>query len=437
MRLLVGLVLSVSLVIGSTVFAADAATENAAKKDAPAAEVKTEKPAEAKPAPAAEVKAEKAVEVKAAPAAEVKVVKPVDPEAVVVTINGTVIKEKDIAGETNKRLEAQAKRMPQGMEINDMMRNQVRMGIVDMKVEQALIEQKLAAKKITVADEQVTKEIEKIAAQQNLKMEDVPAEIAKFGMTMDDLKSQIRMKVQMDLLIASEMKDGEVKDEDVKKFYDDNPQYFEKPEQARVAHILVMTQGKSDEEKTAAKTKIEGLLKRAKAGEDFAALAKEFSEDPGSKDKGGEYTFPRGQMVPAFETAAFTLKDGEISDVVETEYGFHIIKKFEQLKAEKTPLEEVKDKIKQHLTQQKNSQFWETYSKAMHDEAKIEYSESEKKLREENARPPMMPEMAPPAEAKPAPEAKAEAKPEAKPEVKPEVKAEVKPEVKPEAAPKN
>jgi len=399
--------LSVLLMAGSTVWAADTASEKAAPKEAPAAEVKAEKPAEA---PAVEVKAEKAA----------------DPEAVVVTINDTVIKEKDIADETNKRLEAQAKRMPPGMEINDMMRNQVRMGIVDMKVEQALITQKLAAKKIAVTDEMVTKEIEKIAAQQNLKMEDVPAEIAKFGMTMDDLKSQIRMKVQMNLLIASEMKDGEVKDEDVKKFYDDNPQYFEKPEQARVAHILIMTKDKSDEDKAAAKTKIEGLLKRAKAGEDFAALAKEFSEDPGSKDKGGEYTFPRGQMVPAFETAAFTLKDGEISDVVETEYGYHIIKKYEQLKAEKTPFEEVKDKIKQHLTQQKNSQFWEAYSKTMRDEAKIEYSDSEKKLREENARPPMMPQMAP--QEKPAAEtAKPEAKPEVKPQAKPEAKAEAKP----------
>jgi len=399
MKLLIVL-LSVSLMVGSTVWAAEAASEKAASKDVPAAEVKAEKAA--------------------------------DPEAVVVTVNGTVIKEKDIADETNKRLEAQAKRMPPGMEINDMMRNQVRMGIVDMKVEQALITQKLAAKKIAVTDEMVTKEIEKIAAQQNLKMEDVPAEIAKFGMTMDDLKGQIRMKVQMDLLIASEMKDGEVKDEDVKTFYDDNPQYFEKPEQVRAAHILIMTQDKSDEEEAAAKTKIEGLLKRAKAGEDFAALAKEFSEDPGSKDNGGEYTFPRGQMVPPFEEAAFTLKDGEISDVVETEYGYHIIKKYEQLKAEKTPFEEVKDKIKQHLTQQKNSQFWEAYSKAMHDEAKIEYSESESKLRQENARPPMMPKMAP--QEKPAAEA---AKPEAKPEVKSKVKDEAKSKAKDEAKSKD
>ena len=275
----------------------------------------------------------------------------------VVKINDQVIKEKDVAAEAAKRLAAQVKRMPPGMEINDWMRNQIRTSVVDMLVEKALVEQKLTAKKITVTDEQVMAEIAEIAKQQNLKMEDVPEEIAKFGMTMDDLRGQIRMKVQMDKLIEAEMKDKDVTDEDVKKFYEDNPQYFEKPEQARVAHILVLTQGKSDDEKAAAKTKIEDLLKKAKAGDDFAALAKEFSEDPGSKDQGGEYTFPRGQMVPAFEESAFTLKDGEISGVVETEYGYHIIKKYEHLKAEKTPFDDVKDRIKQHLTQQKRGQF--------------------------------------------------------------------------------
>lgn len=388
MKFLAGLILSIVLTITTI---------------AVAAEIKMQEPNDNAKTPAA------------TPAAPEKTV---DPEAVVVKVNDKVIKEKDITDETAKRLAAQVKRMPPGMEINDWMRNQVRTSVVDMKVEQILLEQTLESKKLTVADEEIMKKIEEIAVQQNLKMEDVPAEIAKFGMTMEDLKGQIRMSVQMDKLIDTEMKDKDVTDEDVKKFYDDNPQYFEKPEQVRAAHVLIMTQGKTDEEKAAAKTKIEGVLKRAKAGEDFAALAKEFSEDPGSKEKGGEYTFPRGQMVKAFEDSAFGMKDGEISDVVETEYGYHIIKKLEQLKAEKTPLDEVKERIKQHLTQQKRSQFWETYSKTMRDAAKIEYSEAETKLREENAKPPVMPGMAPQPQPEPKPETKPEPKPEAKPEQK-------------------
>lgn len=355
MRVLAGL-LSIVLAVGSLVFAAESTEE---KKE------------------------------------EVKVEKTVDIEAMVVKVNDQVIREKEIAAETEKRVAAQAKRMPPGMEINDWMRNQIRTSVVDMMVEKALLEQKLAAKKIDVGDEDVMKKIEEIAAEQNIKIEDVPAEIAKFGMTMDDLKGQIRMTVQRDKLIEAEMTDKDVKDEEVKKFYDDNPQFFERAEQVRVAHVLILTQGKNDEEKAAAKTKIEDILKKAKSGDDFAALAKEYSEDPGSKDKGGEYTFPRGQMVPAFEESAFTLKDNEISGVIETEYGYHILKKLEHIEARKEAFEDVKKQIHDYLDRQKRGQFWEAYSKTMHDEAKIEYSEAEKKLREDSEQPPMMPQMRP------------------------------------------
>lgn len=326
--------------------------------------------------------------------ATAEVIRTADPEAAVVTINGTVIKEKEVAAETAKQLVVQTRQMPPGMELNDWIRNQIRIAVVDMLVDKTLIEKKMTAQKITITEEQVIAEIENIAKQQNLAVEDIPAEIAKLGLTMDDLKGQIKMKVQMDTLIEKEMKDKDVKDEEVKAFYDDNPQYFDRPEQVRAAHVLVLTQNKSDEEKAAAKTKIEDILKKAKAGEDFAALAKEHSEDPGSKDRGGEYTFTRGEMVPEFEEAAFKLKDGEISGIVETDYGYHVLKKLEHLKAGKVPFDEVTKKIKEFLTQQKRSTFWEGYSKKMHDEAKIEYSEAEKKLREEAALP-MMQQMPP------------------------------------------
>lgn len=320
----------------------------------------------------------------------------VDPEAAVVKINDKVINEKEVAAETSKRLAAQAQQMPPGMEINDWMRNQIRKSVVDMMVEQALVEQKLAEKKIKIEDEKVMKEIEEIAANQNLKMEDVPAEIARFGMTMDDLKSQVRMRMQIETLIDNEMKDKDVKEDEIKTFYEENPQYFERPEQVRAAHVLIMTQGKSDDEKAAAQTKIQEVLQKAKAGADFAALAKEYSEDPGSKDNGGEYTFPRGQMVPEFEQAAFSLEDGQVSDVVETQYGYHVIKKFEHIEAKKQTLDEVKDQIKDHLTRQKRSQFWENYVEKMREDATIEFSEAEQKRREQADQPPVIPQQAVP-----------------------------------------
>lgn len=96
---------------------------------------------------------------------------------------------------------------------------------------------------------------------------------------------------------------------------------------ATVQHILLLTQGKSDAEKQQIRQKMVGILAQAKAGADFSELAKSYSEDPGSKDKGGLYeNFGRGVMVKPFEDAAFSVPIGEISNIVETQYGYHILK---------------------------------------------------------------------------------------------------------------
>src|SRR5262249_10782082 len=123
----------------------------------------------------------------------------------------------------------------------------------------------------------------------------------------------------------------------------ETPSRFEVPEMVRASHILLSTRDPkssaelSDEQKAAKRKKLEELLKRARDGEDFAKLAKENSEDPGSKDKGGEYTFPRGQMVPEFEGAAFSLKTNQVSDIITTSYGYHIIKLLDRIPAKKEP----------------------------------------------------------------------------------------------------
>lgn len=339
----------------------------------------------------AEVVAEAKAEVQAEAKPEIKMAA-ADPEAMVVKVNDTTINEKTVAAEAQKRLDVQKKRMPQGMEINDMMRSQVRNSVVDMLVEQELLSQALAAKKIEITDEDVMKEIETIAKAQNLTIEQVPAEIEKFGMTMDDLKSQIGMKVKMDKLVALEMKDAAVTDEDVKAFYDGNPQYFEKPEQVKASHILVKVEkDASDADKSAAKAKIEDLLKQVKDGGDFEALAQANSDCP-SKEKGGDLgMFGRGQMVKEFEDAAFSMEVGQVSDVVETQFGYHIIKKTDAAAAKKDAIEDVAPRIRQHLEQQKRNEFWQTYSKSLHDDATIEYSDSEKAMREKSARPQPMP----------------------------------------------
>jgi len=116
---------------------------------------------------------------------------------------------------------------------------------------------------------------------------------------------------------------------------------------ATVRHVLLMTQGKPEEEKAQVRSKMEDILKQAREGEDFAELAKEYSEDPGSKEKGGLYEdFPRGQMVPPFDSAAFNLPIGTISDIVETRYGFHILQIIDR-KKEDRPREALANELRQ------------------------------------------------------------------------------------------
>jgi len=112
-------------------------------------------------------------------------------------------------------------------------------------------------------------------------------------------------------------------------------------------------QNATPEQKAEAKKKAEALQKRAAKGEDFAALAKENSEGPSAKDGGELGYFAQKQMVKPFADAAFALKPGEVSDVVETRYGYHVIKVEDKRAAGKVPLSEVKDRIRESLQQQK------------------------------------------------------------------------------------
>jgi parvulin-like peptidyl-prolyl isomerase len=127
---------------------------------------------------------------------------------------------------------------------------------------------------------------------------------------------------------------------------------------------------------------MEGILKRARDGEDFAKLAKENSEDPGSKDKGGEYTFPRGQMVPEFEAAAFSLKTNQVSDIVTTQFGYHIIKLSEKIPAKKVEFEKVSTEITDYLKQQQTQKQLPDYISKLKKESGLEILDEKLKPKE-------------------------------------------------------
>lgn len=155
---------------------------------------------------------------------------------------------------------------------------------------------------------------------------------------------------------------AQVTEADVKKAYAED-------KTATVRHILLLTKDKTSAEKAEIRKKMDGILARAKKGDDFAALAKEFTEDPGSKETGGLYEdFGRGRMVKAFEDAAFSVPVGQISDFVETEYGYHILK-VEGRKKETQPFEEIKAQLESQLKERKQAAAFEALLTGLKDKA--------------------------------------------------------------------
>jgi peptidyl-prolyl cis-trans isomerase C len=188
------------------------------------------------------------------------------------------------------------------------------------------------------------------------------------------------IKEQLELLsndfIASEYLKKEVvakinvSEEDMQLYYKIHQEEFQTPEMVRARHILIkVDRTASEDDKKKAKEKADGILKRIKAGEDFAKLATEVSDDPGSKIKGGDLGFfQKGRMVPPFEQAAFSLKPGEISEIVETPFGFHIIKVEEKKESVLEPYDKVKDKVKEKVFADfRKSRVEEFVEKAMKD----------------------------------------------------------------------
>jgi parvulin-like peptidyl-prolyl isomerase len=189
------------------------------------------------------------------------------------------------------------------------------------------------------------------------------------GVSIDHVKKSIEETILINKLLAGVVERGAaVSEDDLRKAF---AQESAGDKTASVRHILIMTQGKTDAEKAAARTKIEGILAEAKAGADFAGLAKQYSEDPGSKDNGGLYEdFSRGQMVKPFEDAAFTVPVGELSGVVETDFGYHILQIVDRKKETRT-FDEARPELESRLKQTKEGTAVQDYVKGLKDKAKF------------------------------------------------------------------
>jgi parvulin-like peptidyl-prolyl isomerase len=265
------------------------------------------------------------------------------------------------------------------------MRNQAippaQMKLIEAQMLDRLIQVQLLMQKATDADRAAGKKMADVQMKTLLEragsQEALNRQFTALGMSMGQLNARLVQEGTAQTALERELKIT-VTDAEARKFYDDHPADFEQPEMVRIAQIFLSTRDPitgaelSDTDKATKKKEIEDILKRARAGGNFSNLVEQYSEDSVSKDKGGVYTVARGQAPPEIEAAAFSLNTNQISDVVTTTVGYHIIKLLEKIPAKKLDYATVADDLKRALIQQKATKLAPPYMATLRKETGVE-----------------------------------------------------------------
>jgi peptidyl-prolyl cis-trans isomerase C len=246
-----------------------------------------------------------------------------------------------------KMMEARGQQLPKQMLVR--MAHEIVQGIVD----QELLLKKASEAGVKADSNEAQEQLDQI--EQKMGKENFDAALQAQGFTRQEITERMSQEMTIrkwiDMTIASKQT---VDAEEVKAYYQENKQQFSTPEQLQASHILfTLKPDATAEEKATARKKAEGVLASLKKGADFAKLAQKESACPSGKRGGDLGSFSRGQMVPAFEEAAFALKEGALSDIVETRFGLHIIKAGKHTPASDMTFDEVQEKIKEQLTGKK------------------------------------------------------------------------------------
>lgn len=310
---------------------------------------------------------------------------PSDP---VVTVDGVVLTEADMDKMLVAGLEAQGRKVTPAQ--IPMFKQRFRNDLLNVMIDNQLFDAAAEKESITVEEKEVIEKVEEdldgYAKVNNLSKEEMAEKVQKStGMELKDyiakrgadpfLRTMLRRGKLIEKLFPEKL---QVSEAEIKEHYEKNLEStYSQPAKVRASHILFGTRNKSEEEKAAARKQAEEVLAELKKPDaDFAELARKHSDCP-SKQRGGDLDFfPRqGAMVEPFAEAAFALKPGEISDIVETQFGYHIIKTTDRQEASTTSLEDAKEVIREQLHRQKISKQMQAYSAELREDAKIVYPE--------------------------------------------------------------
>lgn len=292
----------------------------------------------------------------------------------VAVVNGEKINRHEVDRNTDRLLAQYQGRIPPE-KVNEM-RSGMWKKTLESMIDQVLLLQQADREKIQTDEKAVDERLAEISKSFPSE-EEFLSLLGKMGISEKELRKEAGENLRIEALLDKKFSDLKtVTDEDVVAFYRDNPQSFKKPERVQARHILIKTEPDDNEEVRAQKRKrLEDLRKELDQGADFSILAKENSDCP-SKSKGGNLGyFERGKMAKPFEEAAFKLKPGEISGIVETQFGYHLIKTDDHQSAQIIPIEQVKEKIAMYLNNQQRDNAINDYIVKLREGAKLEYAE--------------------------------------------------------------
>lgn len=297
-----------------------------------------------------------------------------DPGETVATVNGTTISSMDLQTEV-ARIERQfgANIPPEAME---QMKPKLEQQAMENLVSKLVLYDAVKQAEIAVAPTEVDARFDQYRA--NFPSDEVfTQQLQTMGFNEEQLRDEIGMAIQIESLLSTNV--GEVEsptEEQCREYYDTHLEQFHEPEKVKASHILVTVDANAaPEEREAAREKIESLRQQCLAGEDFAQLARTHSDCPSSAQGGDLGWFDRARMVEPFSTAAFALQPGEISDVVETQFGYHVIRLTDRQEGRDIPFDEVREQISQKIEGDERQAGVDSYIKQLREEAEVEYAQ--------------------------------------------------------------
>jgi len=267
------------------------------------------------------------------------------------SVNGSIITMKQLERELKQ---IQQRLAGQGKVLTDPELAAIKTDLLESLINRELIYQESRRQKISAKDSDVAEQYDWLKKRFPGETEFKQA-LQQMNISEAEIKKQIRQDLELkEFTDKNYSQKISVTEPEARAYYDSHPDFFKQPEKIRASHILIKVDPQADSsQKAEARQQLEQVQQKLDAGEDFGALAKAFSQGPSSSRNGDLGYFGHGQMVKPFEDAAFALKPGEVSGIVETNFGYHLIKVFEKKPETIAAFDQVKSKIEQYLKQDK------------------------------------------------------------------------------------